>query len=138
MAETYHGLSVPSFDITTFTAKLAEVDGHTALTLTGAQVSSTVIYNTGQAASDILHNLPTAAYGYSFIATVGTAQGSNYWGFKAADGEYIYLDGTIGSSGGLVKLAAPAVGDYMTFFTFKRASDYAWVCRTGNGVVTAA
>jgi len=116
--------------------RFMEIDGHTALTLTPAQVSSTTIHNVGQGTNDVVHNLPSATLGYSFVAAVGEAQAANKWGFKAPSGEYIYLDGTIGASGGTVKFATPAVGNYMTFFTFKRASDYAWICKTGNGSVT--
>jgi hypothetical protein len=116
--------------------KLVEVDGKSALTISEDQCTSTEIHNVGQGANDVVHNLPSAVAGLSFIATVGETQAANKWGFKAYAGQYIYLDGTIGGAAGTVKFAAPAVGNYATFFTFKRASDYAWVCKTGNGTVT--
>jgi hypothetical protein len=133
MAEVKHGLQVPSINATGMTQAFTEVDGHAALTLTGAQVSSTTIHNVGQGTNDVIHNLPSAAAGYNGIASVGEAQASNKWGFKAAAGEYIYLDGVIGAAAGTVKFAAPAVGNYFTFFTIKRAADYAWVFKTGLG-----
>jgi len=131
MATTEHQFLFP-----TIFMGFKEVDGHATLNLTAKDVKSTIIHNVGQGTNDVIHNLPTAAAGYSFIAAVGESQASNKWGFKAAAGEYIYLDGDIGSAAGTVKFAAPTVADYMTFFTFKRASDYAWICKTGYGTVT--
>jgi hypothetical protein len=132
--------SPPAMGLTTPTAsafRIQEVDGHVALTLSIPQVCSSIIHNIGQGANNILHALPTAAYGYSFIAVVGETQAANKWGFTAYAGQYIYLDGTIGAAAGSVKFAAPVVGDFMTLFTFKRAADYAWICKTGYGSVTA-
>ena len=140
MGTKQYGMAVAEAGSATLSPSLmlrfAEIDGSTALTLSSSQVSSTVIHNVGQAAADVLHTLPTAAAGQSFVATVGTTQAANKWGFTAQVGNYIYLDGVIGSSGGTVKFAAPTIGDYMMFFTIKRASDYAWVCKTGYGTVT--
>lgn len=133
MAEVFHGFRAPQIFATGMTQAFAEVDGHSALTLTGAQVSSTIIHNVGQGAVDVIHNLPTAIAGYNFIAAVGEAQAANKWGFKAYAGEYIYLDGVIGAAAGTVKFAAPAIGNYFVFFTIKRAADYAWICKTGLG-----
>jgi hypothetical protein len=133
-AATTHEFRYPTFTVTSYFTTFTEVDGHSTLTLTSSQVSSTIIHNVGQGASDVVHNLPTAAAGYSFIAAVGEAQAANKWGFKAAAGEIIYLDGVAGAAAGTVKFAAPAVGNYFTFFTIKRASDYAWICSTGMGM----
>jgi hypothetical protein len=137
MATVYNQFKTPDFNATGFTTTFLEVDGHAVLTLTASQVSSTIVHNVGQGANDVIHNLPAAAAGYSFIAAVGESQAANKWGFKAAAGEYIYLDGVIGSAAGTVKFAAPSIGNYFTFFTVKRASDYAWVCSTGLGTSSA-
>jgi hypothetical protein len=100
-------------------ATLARVDGHAALSpATAAQVSGTIIRNTGQALADVNHTLPQAAAGYNFIAYVGTTlAATNYWRFTAdADPQdYMCLDGTCGKT--YVSLDTPTMGDTLTCYT---------------------
>jgi len=133
-------LNITSVTGAAITAK--EVDGHTDVTLAAVDVSSTIIYNTGQAATDVALTLPTAAVGYSFIATVGTAQ-SNKWGVRAATNDKIYLlnaDGTIsaGSDNGYARMTAAQVGQAFVCWTFKTDA-YDWMCKpTSIGTSTFA
>ena len=113
------------------------MDGSSSINpLSIAQVSGTTIYNTGQAAADVALVLPAAAAGYSFIATVGTAQAANTWKFTAAGGEIIYLDGVAGTAGQSV-ITTPVIGSYISFMTFKISGGYAWIARTGQGTWAA-
>ena len=111
-----------------------EVDGHTDQTaLTAAQVSGTVIYNTGQGGADVFLLLPTAAAGYSFVATVGTAQAFHF-GVEAAATDKIYLiaaAGTVaaGSDNAAVVMTAAEVGQAFACWTFKTDA-YDWMCKT--------
>ncbi len=125
------------------------VDGHTdATNLTAAQVSGTIIYNTGQGAGDVTLNLPAAAAGYNSLFTVGTTVAANKWRVKAQSGEYIYnmaADGTptIGSSGGYVGYSTtakyPVIGNSFACWTFQISGPaWAWACKpVGNIVLTA-
>ena len=66
--------------LTTPYSTLPTVDGGASdLVLSVAQVSGTVISNTGQGVANRNHTLPQAAAGYNFIGFVGEAQGSNYY-----------------------------------------------------------
>jgi hypothetical protein len=111
----------------------AEVDGHTdATNLTAAQVSGTVIYNTGQAASDVTLNLPTAAAGYSALFTVGTSR-ANKWRVRAGANDLIYLiaaAGTIakGSNNGYVGFVNAQEGQSFACWTIKTDA-YDWQCK---------
>ncbi len=101
-----------------------EVDGSTALSLTAAQVSGTIIYNTGQGVNDINHTLPEAAAGYSFVAFVGESQAAKYWRFTAnttpTPDDFMCLDGTCDKT--YVSVAAPTRGNTLTCWTGKMAS----------------
>jgi hypothetical protein len=110
----------------------AEVDGHASGNLTAANVTNTIIYNTGQAAEDIASTLPTAAFGYSFLYTVSTAQ-SNKAGVRANTGDKVYLlaaDGTVsaGSDNGYARMTAAQVGQCFACWTFKTDA-YDWMCK---------
>jgi hypothetical protein len=122
--ETVNVVTVSSTDTLTnktLTAPLAtlpRVDGKTALTLTAAQVSGTVIRNTGQSLADVNHTLPQAAAGYNFIAFVGTTlAATNYWRFTADNSpqDYMCLDGTCGKT--YVSVDTPTMGDTLTCYT---------------------
>jgi hypothetical protein len=110
-----------------------EVDGHTTNTnLTAANVSNTIIYNNGQAASDVYLNLPTAAAGYSALFTVYTAQAYK-WGVKAGASDKIYLlasDGTVsvGSDNGYARMTQAQAGQCFACWTFKTDA-YDWMCK---------
>jgi len=109
-----------------------EVDGHAHIDLTAAQVSNTIIYNTGQQAEDVVLALPTAAAGYSFLATVGTAQ-SNHFGVQADTNDKIYLlaaDGTLsaGNDAAAVVMTAAQIGQSFACWTFKTDA-YDWMCK---------
>lgn len=126
-------LSITSITGTAITA--AEVDGHTDQTaLTAANVSNTVITNYGQGAADVFLLLPAAAAGYSFLATVATAQ-ANHFGVEAAANDKIYLiaaDGTIaaGDDAAAVVMTAAQVGQQFACWTFKTgATAYDWACK---------
>jgi hypothetical protein len=99
---------------------LPRVNGSTALSLTAAQVSGTVIRNTGQALAAVNHGLPAAAAGYNFIATVGTTlAATNYWRFTAdtsgTPDDFMCLDGTCGKT--YVSVDTPTMGDTLTCWT---------------------
>jgi len=109
-----------------------EVDGHVSGSLTAAQVSSTIIYNTGMGGADVALLLPTAAAGYGFIATVYTAQ-SFKWGVQAGTNDKIYLiaaDGTVatGSNNGYARMTAAVLGQSFACWTFKTDA-YDWMCK---------
>jgi len=103
----------------TMGGKLIRVDGHTALSpATAAQVTGTVIRNTGQALADVNHTLPQAAAGYNFVAFVGTTlAATNYWRFTAdaSPQDYMCLDGTCGKT--YVSVDTPTMGDTLTCYT---------------------
>ena len=114
-----------------------EVDGSANLSASVAQVSGTIISNYGQAASNVTVTLPTAAAGMNFVGTVGTAQAGNTWKFKAGTNDKIYLDGVAGTDNQSA-IVTPAVGNYITFITFKTGSaTWDWIARSGNGTWTA-
>ncbi len=94
---------------------LPRVDGSTGLNLTAAQVSGTVIRNTGQALADVNHTLPTAAAGYNFVGWVGTAlAATNYFRFTAATAGTMCLDGTCGKD--YVTIDTPTQGASVTCY----------------------
>jgi hypothetical protein len=105
--------------IATPLATLARVDGHTSISpLSAAQVSGTIIRNTGQALADVNHTLPQAAAGYNFIGYVGTAlAATNYYRFTAdaSPQDYICLDGTCGKT--YVTIDTPTIGATITCYT---------------------
>jgi hypothetical protein len=102
------------------TAKIPVVDAATGLSLSAAQVSGTLITNTGQGVNDINNTLPTTAEGYHFTALVGEAQGAKYWRFTAATGATMCLDGTCGKD--YVSIAAPTQGACARCYTAQFAS----------------
>ena len=114
-----------------------EVDGSASGSLTAAQVSSTIITNRGQAASDVALTLPTAAAGYAAVFTVGTAQ-SNKWGVQAGTNDKIYLiaaAGTVtaGSDNGYARMTAAQVGQSFACWTFQvGTSEWDWMCKAGS------
>ena len=100
-------------------ATLPRVAGHAAISpLSAAQVSGTVIRNTGQSLADVNHTLPQAAEGYNFIGFVGTTlAATNYWRFTAdaSPQDYMCLDGTCGKT--YVSVDTPTMGDTITCYT---------------------
>jgi hypothetical protein len=132
-ALTLAGITLTSPVINTPAITTAEVDGHTDQTaLTAAQVSNTVIYNTGQGGADVFLLLPTAAAGYSFLATVGTAQAFHF-GVEAGASDKIYLiaaDGTVaaGDNNAAVVMTAAQIGQSFACWTFKTDA-YDWMCK---------
>lgn len=133
--QTLTNKTLTSPSITTPAITSAEVDGHTDQTaLTAAQVSNTVITNYDQGAGDVFLLLPAAAAGYSFVATVATAQ-AKHFGVEAAANDKIYLiaaDGTIaaGDDNAGVVMTAAQVGQQFACWTFKTgATAYDWACK---------
>ncbi len=92
--------------------------------LTAAQVTNTLLTNTGQGPNDRNKVLPTAAAGYEFIAAVGEAQTAKYWRFTASTSptpdDFIFLDGTGGKT--YVQIAAPTQGAALRCYTQQVAS----------------
>jgi len=110
-----------------------EVNGASSATLTAAQVSSTIVYNTGMGGADVALTLPTAAAGYTALFTVGTAQ-SFKWGVRAGTNDKIYLlaaDGTIsaGDNNGYARMTAAQVGQSFACWTIKTDA-YDWQCKS--------
>lgn len=88
-------ISVPAAEI------IISAGTHTHLT--AAQVSNSIISNIGQGAVDLVHELPAAAAGLSFVLSVGTTDAaSNHFGVQAAANDCFYL---IGSDGSITKYA---------------------------------
>jgi hypothetical protein len=97
----------------TITSKFPTVDGGAAdLNLTAAQVSGTVISNTGQGVNNRSHLLPVAAAGLCFLGTVGEAQAASYFRFTAnttpTPDDFMCLNGTCSKT--YVQIAAPTQG----------------------------
>lgn len=111
------------------------VDGSAHAHLTAANVSGTQISNYGQGAADVFLMLPTAAAGYSFIMSVGTAQAANHWCVEADASDKIYLvaaAGTIagGDDGAAACFTVAEVGQSAVCYTIQTgASAYDWVCK---------
>ena len=101
-----------------------ELDASTAQPLTAAQVSGSIIYNTGQGPNDVNNTLVAAAAGYHFYAIVGEAQAANYWRFTASTtptpDDFVCLDGTCGKL--YVQIAAPTQGAALECWTAKVAA----------------
>jgi len=111
----------------------SEVDGHSPGNLTVAQVSNTIIYNTGQDTMDVALVLPTGQAGLSAMFTVGTAQ-SFKWGVRAGTTDKIYLlnaDGSIspGIDNGYARMTNAQVGQSFGCWTFKTDA-YDWMCKS--------
>jgi hypothetical protein len=101
-------------------------------TATAQQVRGTLINNYGQSAEETI-TLPVAAVGYKFILMVGTASGYPLY-LKPASSDVIYLDGTALTTNYKIGLSVPAVGNYVTCWTFQTGlTAYSWSCTTGSG-----
>jgi hypothetical protein len=122
---------------TDYALSLSEVAGSATVALAASSVTNTQVYNTGQADSTtVTLTLPVAAMGEYFTASVGSACPSGTWKICAATSEVIYLDGAVGSGGGCA-IVTPAIGNYLTCFTFKGDSGHLWACKSGAGTWTA-
>lgn len=96
------------------------IDGSTGLTLSAAQVSDTIISNTGQGVADVNHALPTAAAGYHFKAIIGETQGANYFRFTRSGSDTIIADGVTGKT--YINEVSPTQGDQLELYTLQVAS----------------
>lgn len=94
--------------------------GAADLNLTTAQVSGTIISNTGQGPNNRNHTLPTATAGLHFVGLVGEAQGASYYRFTAASADTMCLDGTCGKD--YVSIAAPTRGAMVSCMAMQVAS----------------
>ena len=93
----------------------------TDTTLSETQVTNSFITNYGQINNFTL-TLPSATKSYNFILTLGTASGTVS---VATGGNSVYVDGTVATQG--VRISVPAVGAYITAYTFKTGtSTWAW------------
>lgn len=98
-------------------------------TLTAQEVTNSMIDNYGQGAASTL-TLPTAASGMAFLFTVSTTGYAIH--IKAGASDKIYLDAVALDDGDKVSLATPALGDFITFWTFKTGgSTWDWVASSG-------
>lgn len=102
--------------------------------LTAAECSNTIINNYGQSAASTL-TLPVAAAGLGGILVVGTSGYALH--LKAGSGDKLYLDGFALDDGDKASNSSPAVGDYITFWSFKTgASAWDWIAKSGDGTWT--
>lgn len=121
-----------------------EVNGSAAITpLSAEQMSSSIIYNTGQTTADVTITAGTAAAGYNMLFTVGTTQAANDWKFRAAANDKVYAvasDGSVtaGSDNGYFGFSTPAIGNSFACWSFKTDA-YDWQCKciSGTCVTTA-
>ncbi len=101
-------------------------------TLRPAEIMGTFISNLGQIAETTL-TLPTAAFGYNFVANVITT--GNALHFKASASDKIYLNGIALDDGDKVSLATPTAGDHITFWTFESSAGvWDWMGSPGIGL----
>ncbi len=109
-----------------------EIDASASQTLLPFQVSGTILSNFGQTAANT-QILPPAAAGMNFIAPIATA-GQGAFNIKAGTSDKIYLAGVALDGADKVSNAAPAIGDSITFWTFKSsASTWDWMAAIGVG-----
>lgn len=112
-----------------------QVNAPASATLTDVQVSGTVVTNLGQAAANVIIDLPLADTGFNFLAAVMTAQGSNYWRIRDPNGTgLIYLNGTAVS----YVQNSPAVLGSAIRFTAVTGSAYSWIAEPVSGTWTGA
>lgn len=119
--------------VTALAVPLASTDGHTTGSLTAGQVTNGIIDNVGQANTACDLALPAAAAGLNFIMVAGEAS-TAAWRIRAAAADKFYLNGVAGADNGYVGIAAPAVGSYLSVFSFKTgANTWDWMAVVGNG-----
>jgi hypothetical protein len=110
-----------------------EVTAASSAVLIPAQVSNTILYNTGQGVVDVAITLPPAAYGMYFKAFSITPR-ANKWGVKADATNKIYLynaDETIsiGALGGYARMQNTQVGQLFECGAFHDVAGYNWWCK---------
>ncbi len=124
----------------------------TAVGLTEAQVSDTVLTNTGQGDANVSNYLPTARKGMKFTALMPTAKTNFSWSLanspgiqNGASGDLINLDGTDGTAGSAhgVQVGSAATniskGDRLDCYTASTADGaYQWFCKAVQGTTWAA
>jgi hypothetical protein len=116
----------------------------TAVGLSVAQVSDTIITNTGQASADITNYLPIAKAGYKFSALLSVTQTGKKWQLannsgilNNASGDVMALagvDGTAGSTHG-IKDTTATKGDRLDCWTAcidATNGYYQWFCTAGT------
>jgi hypothetical protein len=101
-----------------------EVDGSVTADWTAlpAKVSGTMIHNCGQAGVAATLTLPTAAYGYSFVATVCEPSLTGTWKFLCSGTDHMTVDEVKGKHY-VERLTTKVEGDSVTCWTAKRAND---------------
>lgn len=103
--------------------------------LTAQECSGTIINNYGQTVANT-QTLPAAAEGLNGMVLIG-ASGVGDFNLKAGAGDKIYLDGIALDDGDKASLAAPAVGNFFTYWAFKTgANAYDWFVSSGFGTLT--
>jgi hypothetical protein len=130
-------LAPPHYGSPYATTPITTIDGHTAVTLTAAQMQnpSCRVSNYGQTTADVRVTLPAAAANLSCLFEVETAQ-SNHWGVLAGTGDGISIiaaAGTVGTQGtdadAAVMIAAQVRQSFACWSTRTGASAYDWTCK---------
>lgn len=135
-ASTTRTWTVPDVATPTFAYSSAIIDGSAAVTLTAAQMKAVncEVTNYGQAAADVRITLPAAAFGYSCLFTVATAQ-SNHWGVLAGANDKIYLISsagvaTAGDDAAAAVMTAAQLGQAFACWSFNSGNaTYDWMCK---------
>lgn len=133
MALTWQRIVFES-ELSTLSPRLNRIiNASSSTTLSATQLDGTIVTNVGQTTADVTVTLAAAAAGMSFIGVVGTPQSSNVWQFQCGTADKIMLDGSSGTTNGIVKVT-PAKGNFITFFTYPvDATAYEWIAESGRG-----
>lgn len=108
-----------------------EINAPDNRTLTSADLATWAnINNYGQAAQNVMINLPAAAANLGFTATIATTQAANKWGFRVNPGDSIYCDGN-STAKTSCSFNGPVVGAYLCCWTYQAGVlTYTWECRS--------
>jgi hypothetical protein len=116
---------------------MKEVVIATSRTVLLNETFNSIITNYGQAAVDVIVQLPTAGPGMRITAVMGTTQVANTWKLKAATNDKIYLYGVAGTDNQSV-IITPTVGDGIKLYAFQTgATSWDWQSEIIEGVWTA-
>jgi hypothetical protein len=104
-----------------------------------SEMLDSMINNYGQGSHHTIHALPVAAANMRAMFIAGTDPGGTYvYGFRAASGDKIYLNGVAGDDGDAV-MVEPTVGDQILVESFKTGVGvWDWVAITYHGSWAAA
>lgn len=109
------------------------INASSSMSLSATQLDGTILSNVGQTTADVTVTLCDAASGLSFICVIGTDQSSNVWQIQCSTADKIMLDGTSGTTNGIVKVT-PAKGNFLTVFSYPVSSVACeWIAESGRG-----